>query len=95
MRSTDSWSKRRSYSSEISSSSRRASSLGGARIQSSFDRSRWIAPAESRHWPAASRTVSPSGKRGVTVSARKAAHCSSLTSLPSLVLRPRKSWYSA
>src|SRR5687768_11981700 len=45
----------------------------------------------SRHWPAVSNTVSPSGKRGLTSRARNSRHCASLTpSLPP-ILRPNRS----
>ena len=49
---------------------------------------------ESRYWPWASRTVSPSGKRGVTVSSRKACHAWSSTISPLSSFRAMYSLYS-
>src|SRR5215203_4471003 len=56
------------------------SAPGGMAIINTLLRSReifWLPGA--RHWPLASSTVKPSGKRGVTSAARKRAHFVSLT----------------
>src|SRR4051794_3089534 len=56
------------------------SAAGGIAITMILLRSLAIVPLdESRHWPLASKTVKPEGKRGVTSSARKRAHFASLT----------------
>jgi hypothetical protein len=51
--------------------------------------SRTITPLLPRNCPATSSTLSPSGKRGVTTSARNCRNCFSLTMPPLEMLRPK------
>jgi hypothetical protein len=52
-------------------------------------RRRTMRPDGSRAWPSTLSTLNPPGKRGVTVSARNAAHSASLTSPPACLSRPK------
>ena len=63
-------------------------SLRGCTSSTMYDGSRTITPSLPRHWPAASSTVSPSGKRGVTVSRRNSSH-SARDTVPSGVAVPK------